>query len=331
MLYLKRYLRITIPLAALVVFTLGLLKNASSGPLWHDIVDRHVQMCEDWWWTTLLYISNHVNPGAYCVFHSWYLNVDMQLYFLSPLVLYPLWRLRKRTALVVPAILLLASTSVVFIFYCYMKYQFRVSHIAPNNYLKDVIVYSTTYGRIDSWMIGVLIAYVMHRLEGKNVVLSAKIKFFGWALTALVFATAIFGQYPLQQENSTENPLIADAIYESLKGFFWSLALGWTIIACHLSFGGFIKKFFSLPIWLPISKLSFCIYLVHIPVQLLYSASIRHPSYFSHYRTFFLIFGNLGVTFFVAMAWALMFEFPVLSILSVLVTKRRKNKNNFDK
>lgn len=285
-------------------------------------MDRHIEMCEQWWWTTLLYISNHVNPGAYCIFHSWFLAVDMQLYFLSPLILYPLWRFRKRTAIVVPAILLLASSSVIFIFYCYMKYQFRVSHIAPNNYLKDVIVYSTTYGRIDSWMTGVLIAYIMHRLDGRTMVLPNKIKFFGWTLTTLVVTTAVFGQYPLHQENSDDIPLIADAVYESLKGFLWSMALGWTILACHLSFGGVVQKFFSLPIWLPISKLSFCIYLVHIPVQLLYSASIRNPAYFSHYRTFFLIFGNFGVTFFIAMGWALTFEFPILSILSLLVAKR---------
>lgn len=287
-------------------------------------------MCEDWWWTTLLYVSNHVNPGAYCIYHSWSLNVDMQLYFLSPLVLYPIWRMRKQTTIVVPAILTLASSSVFFIFYCYMKYQFRVSHIAPNNYLKDVIVYSTTYGRVDSWMIGILVAYIMHRLEGKNVEVSNKIKFSGWALTALVVTTAVFGQYPLHQENFNENPPVVDAIYESLKGFFWSLALGWIIIACHLSFGGFIQKFFSLPIWLPISRLSFCIYLIHVPVQLIYSASIRNPAFFSHHRTLFLIFGNFGVTFFIAMAWALMFEFPVLSILSVLVAKRRENKKTIE-
>lgn len=322
----KRYFRITIPLAALIVFTLGLLANSSSGPLWNTIVERHIRMCEDWWWTTLLYISNHVNPGNYCIFHSWFLNVDMQLFFLSPLILYPLWRLRKQTVIVVLSILLLASTSVVFIFYCYMKYHFRVSHTSPNNSLKDVVVYSTTYGRIDSWMIGILIAFIMHQMEGKRVVLSNKIKLLGWTLTAVVVMTAIFGQYPLQQSNSSEIPFIADAIYESLKGLFWSLSLGWTILACHFSFGGFIKRFLSLPIWLPISKLSFCIYLVHIPLQLIYSASVRNPAYFSHYRTCFLIFGNLGVTFFVAMAWALMFEFPVLTILSVLVSKRRENK-----
>lgn len=326
-LYIKRYLRITIPLAALIVFTLGLLAISSSGPLWNLVVDRHIKMCEDWWWTSLLYVSNHVNPGYYCIFHSWYLMVDTQLFFLSPLILYPLWRLRKQTVIVIPAMLLLASTSVVFIFCCYMKYQFRVSHLAPNNYLKDVVVYSTTYGRVDSWMVGILIAYIMHRMEGKVVVLSNKIKFLGWTLTAVVVTTAIFGQYPLHQENSSENPLIADAIYESMKGLFWSLALGWTILSCHFSFGGFIKGFLSLPIWLPISKLSFCIYLVHIPLQMIYSASTRNPSYFSHFRSCYLFFGNLGVTFFVAMAWALMFEFPVLNILSVLVAKRRENKN----
>lgn len=39
--------------------------------------------------------------------HSWYLAVDMQLFLLSPLLLWPLWRWRHRAAAGVVLLLLL--------------------------------------------------------------------------------------------------------------------------------------------------------------------------------------------------------------------------------
>lgn len=306
---------------------LGFLIHVSDGPLWNSINDFHIDLCHDWWWTTLLYVANIVNPGKYCIWHSWYLNVDMQLYFISPIILYPIWRFRKRTALVIPAIFTISSFSVVFIFVVYMMKHFRVAHTFADSGTRDVMIYTTTYARIDSWMIGILIGYIMHKTEGKRVELSKPIIFIGWTMTALVMLTAIFGAYPLHQDYFLENPLIADAIYESLKGFSWCMAMAWVIFACHYSRGGIVKRFLSLSIWMPISKLSFCIYLIHVPVQLVYTASLKIPGYFSHYRTIFLFFGNFGVSFFIAFAWALMFEYPILTISSVLVSKFRvKNK-----
>ena len=297
--------------------------HLSNGPLWKSVNSFHFNLCKQWWWTTLLYVANHVNPGKYCFWHSWYLMVDMQLYFLSPIILYPLWRFRKRVSIMIPMILLIACSTVIFILVSYSKNKLRVSHLSETNGIKDVMVYTTTYGRIDSWMMGILIGYIMYMIEGKIIRLTKAVVISAWTLTALVMATAIFGQYPLQQENFEENPLIADATYDSLKGIAWGLAIGWIILACHLSYGGIVKRFLSLSIWLPISKLSFCIYLVHVPVQTIYTTSVRNPAFFSYFRGLYLFFGIFGTSFIVAFAWALLFEYPILSIIAVFLSKKK--------
>lgn len=247
----------------------------------------------------------------------------MQLYFFSPIILYPLWRFRHRTRLMIPMIFLIASSTIIFIFVCYVKYNLRTSHLVATNYLKDVMVYTTTYGRIDSWMMGILLGYIMNKVDGKQIKVSRTFVIIGWTLTVLVMIACIFGQYPLQQENYYENPLLADATYDSLKGISWCLGVGWIILACRLSYGGVVKRFLSLSVWFPISKLSFCIYLVHVPVQLAYTASLRTPGYYSQLRAIYLFFGNFGVSFFIAFAWALMFEFPILKIMHVLIERKR--------
>lgn len=42
-----------------------------------------------------------------CLGHSWYLAVDMQLFLLSPLLLWPLWHWRRRAAAGVVLLVLL--------------------------------------------------------------------------------------------------------------------------------------------------------------------------------------------------------------------------------
>jgi peptidoglycan/LPS O-acetylase OafA/YrhL len=101
------------------------------------------------------------------------------------------------------------------------------------------------------------------------------------------------------------------------------MAIGWIILACHLSYGGIVNKFLSLSFWLPISKLSYCIYLIHLPIQLIYLGTIRQPQFFSNFRAVYKFFGDFGITFFVAFAWALMFEYPTLNIIKILDARKK--------
>lgn len=320
----KRYFRITVPVAVLILFTITFFYHISNGPLWSSTTKNiAIDLCNDWWWTTLLYVGNYVNPGRLCLGHSWYLMVDMQLYFLSPIVLYPLWRFRKHVAIMIPTIFLLASSSVIFVFVMFLTNEFRTNFLSELNYLKDTKVYTTTHGRVDSWMIGILIGFIMHAIEGKTVKMHKALVVVGWTLSIGTLLAVTFCQYPLHQENFKENPLIADAVYDSLKRISWCLALGWVILACHLSYGGIVKRFLSLSIWLPISKLSFCIYLIHLPIQTIFLSSIRSPQFFSNFRAIYKFFGDLGVSFFVSYVWALMFEYPTLNVIAILTAKRK--------
>lgn len=324
-LYIKRYFRITVPLAAAIFFTVSLLFHVANGPLWNSTINLvAIDSCKEWWWTTLLFVGNYVNPpGKLCFSHSWYLMVDMQLYFFSPVILYPLWRFRKHTFIMIFMIAIVASSSVIFVFVMFMTHEFRVNILSDLNAMKDMLVYTQAHARIDSWMVGILVGYIMHKIEGKNVKLSRSVVVVGWTMCISTLLAVAFGQFPLQQEDFKDNPLAADAVYDALKRISWCLAMSWVILSCHLSYGGIIKKFLSLPIWLPISRLSFSIYLIHLPVQLIFMSSIRSPQFLSNFRAIYKFFGDFGVSFIVAFVWALMFEYPTLNLIQILTAKRK--------
>lgn len=81
------------------------------------------------------------------------------------------------------------------------------------------------------------------------------------------------------------------------------------------------SSYLALPLWMPISKLSYCIYLLHLPLQLIYLSSIRTPQYFTNYRAILKFFGDFSIAFLFAFLWALAFEYPVLNLIAIHLQK----------
>ena len=100
-----------------------------TGPRWYT-VEVAAQGCREEAWTNFLYINNIVdpNPSVYCMGETWYLAVDMQLFLVSPLIIYPLWRW-KWVGLIWLALLTLGSLAANFIVFAI--YDFPAATI-PN-------------------------------------------------------------------------------------------------------------------------------------------------------------------------------------------------------
>eukprot|EP00978_Attheya_sp_CCMP212_P041160 scaffold232507_cov63-Attheya_sp.AAC.1 len=68
--------------------------NSITAPpaLWDYGWHHSTELCNEWWWTNVLFINNWVpfNRAEMdtCFFHSWYLAVDMQLFLLAPLLIW---------------------------------------------------------------------------------------------------------------------------------------------------------------------------------------------------------------------------------------------------
>ncbi|XP_028982461.1 nose resistant to fluoxetine protein 6-like, partial [Diachasma alloeum] len=109
MYYLHRYIRLTPAFAALILLTIYIFPRWGSGALWESLVYQERKTCQENWWPMLLYVHNYVNAGIMgCLTHTWYLAVDMQLFWISPLILYPLAK-RPNIGLAILVALIVAS------------------------------------------------------------------------------------------------------------------------------------------------------------------------------------------------------------------------------
>lgn len=140
--------------------------------------------------------------------------------------------------------------------------------------------YFATHLRFSPWLIGVFSGYLLHNCRNRNVRIPRVINLLGWIISLGLMATVIFANYPLVQLTKSV-PVIDHALYESLSRVAWAIALCYIIFACVHNYGGPINWFLSHPLWQPLSRLCYAIYLIHFPVVLVFQGTLKTSPYFS--------------------------------------------------
>ncbi len=96
-------IRLTSLYAIVIGFIITLYPYLGSGPDW-NYVEQITKSTRKYWWTSLLYIHNYLvfkneqhmlfNPST-SLTETWYLACEMQMFWISPLFIYPLWRWKR--------------------------------------------------------------------------------------------------------------------------------------------------------------------------------------------------------------------------------------------
>ncbi len=61
--------------------------------------------------------------------------------------------------------------------------------------------------------------------------------------------------------------------YFSISRVTFPLAIAWVIFACHFGYGGVINKFLSARAFIPLTRISYCTYLIHAVIMIAYNFS----------------------------------------------------------
>lgn len=101
-----------------------------------------------------------------------------------------------------------------------------------------------------------------------------------WVITFAIAAVITYFTYAIQQMTHKSTP-VESGIYTPLTRVGWAIFLCLVVYACIQGYGGPVNVFLSLSIWKPLARLTYAIYLVHMPIMLWTAASARRPVYFS--------------------------------------------------
>ncbi|XP_044739782.1 nose resistant to fluoxetine protein 6-like [Chrysoperla carnea] len=313
--YIHRYLRLTPAFAALIVLYITFYMKLGSGPIWESSNQRLHDSCKEYWWSSLLYIQNFVNPNRFCAGQSWYLSVDMQLYILSPLILIPIGKWPKITPYLL-GILIVISTIIPTI----VAWHYEIPALAMNAAIPDWngIYYAQVHTRAGPWIIGLALGYVLFQTKHKKIRINKILAVFLWLLTAVVMLYILFGTYPALKDDFEYSRLFS-SIFTGFHRNVWTLGLCWIVFACIHGYGGPVNWFLSLSVFQFFAKITYSLYLLHVPIQNYDRGILRVPVIFNDFTILQSFFSTTCLSTLFSIIWVLCFESPFAAIDGVII------------
>jgi peptidoglycan/LPS O-acetylase OafA/YrhL len=118
-------------------------------------------------------------------------------------------------------------------------------------------------------------------------------------------------------EGQPYNPMISAILYP-LKKLIWSANLSVIIWLCTTGNGGFINTFLSANIFIPLSRLTYSVYLTHAWIVWMFWASRRDLVDINFFSIISIYLTVLIVSYLVGAVFSLLFEAPFLKFQSYL-------------
>ncbi|KAF0290421.1 Nose resistant to fluoxetine protein 6 [Amphibalanus amphitrite] len=146
-----------------------------------------------------------------------------------------------------------------------------------------VTQYAYPWMRCTVWLTGIGLGYLLHRLRGRQITLKPWLWLSGWVAAFAIGISVIFGMIGYQMPWQEFSKAVAVS-YGGLNRTAWGVAVGWVIFACVTGYGGPINTFLSYPGFIPLSRLTYAGYLIHINVLTLVDGSVKSTVYVDSYR-----------------------------------------------
>ncbi len=330
--YVHRILRLTPTYMFVLLFFWFVTVHLGSGPVLNSAVgpdSDQASYCRDYWWTNLLYINNFVpsNFGKECMGWTWYLANDMQFYVISPLLLIPLyfWFPGGLIAIAMTLLSSFAVTGFIAGYYDFTANSFEslLSGKPLNADIPDQSsqIYGKPYCRVTPYLVGILLGFVFYkkyRIPVKKGILGWAVHLGIWGVALVLGLVNVYGLHSTWTGN--EFSKAENVTYFMFSRFTWGVTLFLVVYACHYGYGGVINRFLSLPIWVPLSRVTFNAYLLHEMIGLLLFSEIRSTIYYHDASFIFIIIGTNIISYGAAGVVTVFVEFP-LSNLEAAVFK----------
>lgn len=142
----------------------------------------------------------------------------------------------------------------------------------------------------------------------------------GWVLSTFLCLSTVFGMVNYWPINVTcigntdcysTGVAVAWAMFGRLA---WSIGVSWIMYACITGYAGAIGSFLSWKLFMPLSRLTYTIYLIHLHVLFYFHFSAKQVMHMDKYLIVYLFFGHMAITVMFAFVASLLFESPFIGL-----------------
>ena len=140
------------------------------------------------------------------------------------------------------------------------------------------LIYYAMWIRCQVYIMGLIVGWLFQ--TKKKLKIPMILQFIFWVMSLSLMLTVLFGLYGYNKETTTLT-LFERAMYSALSRPAWGLGLSWILISCYYGYGGFLNRFLSWNIWVPLGRISYAVYLIHYRIIDYVYAENDHPVLFS--------------------------------------------------
>lgn len=318
----RRYIRGTVPIAFCIMCTF-LAPLMFKGPTTPTLYEHFYKEIRTQYWALLLQIRNFTGKlhiGMYG--HLWYMSTDFQLFVISVIVIQFFKKKIWTTIIVFGSLSLIAcsisawqvSNTIYTPFVLPMADNFTVMTGTLNKFYTHPSYHGVAF------FFGAMTQLFLYRYP--SVKISKMLQAGMWLMSAACGLTSILIMYDWNRgEHPPEWAKLSFAFSERL---LWSVWLSWLTFACSTGRGGFIAKWLSWSAFVPFSRLSFGVYLLHVPYYYIRLNVTRERIFFSHYSMVTQYFGALVASYLLSYILFIACEAPTGRIEKLLLMPKRR-------
>lgn len=321
--YVHRFIRLLPPILVVSGLFGTVTRFFETGPFFSYWETYVYPSCRDYFWKDILMLNNFnlEDRIGSCLGQCWYVSVDTQLYLVAPLFILPLVYKEKLGKMWLYFVTLMSVMIPALIIY--------VNDLPPSNVMVGEKggeyfekVYLKPWTRAGPWVMGIWLGYVFHKQGKERFILKQWQVVVGWSFSTIAALLIQFGMY-------SYNTIPAKAMYEimtqvtygGLQRSVWAACLAWIVFACHNGYGGFVDRILSHPVWQPLGRITYSLYLVALPMQSAITFTARTHFVFTYIAKIFETTGALFISGVVAVLVSLSAESPILGLEKLLLRR----------
>ncbi|XP_037279501.2 nose resistant to fluoxetine protein 6-like [Rhipicephalus microplus] len=273
------------------------------------------------WWRLILQIRNFYTISVTdVVVHVWYLSTDFQLFAVSLVVLLIL---KRRKILILATFIFLSVLGCVVSTCVVAGFHLPPFMIFPGP-IPDLMLrtldeyYIRPYYHAVCYFGGCLTYLILE--DFRKARLSKNLQRVGWYGTVASTLFCVFVKFAWYTSPDPV-PVGVALLAAFLDRILWTLFLAWITLTCSTGRGGALTKLLSWNAYVPLSKLSFGVYLIHVPFLHLWFYSSRERRYWSVFNQITLLFALLVWSFLLSYLAFLVCEAPTAALDKLIFTK----------
>ncbi|XP_029037183.1 nose resistant to fluoxetine protein 6 [Osmia bicornis bicornis] len=308
---LYRFIRLT----PAYLFVLGIneiaIKHTISRTVFSPEIIDHLT-CEKFWWRNALYLNSLYPRKEMCMLWSWYMANDTQFYVLGIFLL--LLSIKYLKAIAVVVLLLIVSSWFTTFSKAYANDY--IARIQEPFALFDEL-YDKPWLRAGPYFVGIITGYILFKTSCK-LKLPLIARLIGWILSFAIMFSLVYGLYP---GNLT---VTVSSVYAALGHTAWAIGVSFIVIQCCTGSARMIDSLLSLRLMYPLSRLTYCAYLVHPVIMMVTATQMDGPLHLHNDVVLILYFGNLVASYLMSFCISMALEAPVVNLLKIAFTSKKR-------